>query len=187
MPVNIFRVGQISGDTENGTWNTSEMAAMMIYAGAGRLKKMPDVGSAINWIPVDVCSGALVDLALKSSFDLSVTRDARVYHLLNPHVISYEEYLNGIRSAGLSFDVVSGKEFIDTILSTKDISNPLVKLSSFFEQAFSKKTELIVSDYETVKTVQRSEVLKKCPLIDGDLIKKYLNYWRKCQVLKQQQ
>ena len=182
--MNIFRVGQISGDTKNGIWNTSEMAPMMIYAGAGRLKKMPDVGNAINWIPVDVCSGSLVDLVMKSSFDVSISGDARVYHLLNPHVISYEEYLDGIRSAGLTFDVVSGKEFIETILSTTDVGNPLVKLSSFFEQVLSKKKGVIISKYETVKTVERCEMLEKCPRIDSDLLKKYLTYWRNCQVLE---
>ena len=185
MPVSVYRVGQISGDTENGIWNTSEMAAMMIYAGAGRLKKMPDVGHEINWIPVDVCSGALVDSVLKSSFDLSKSSNERVYHLLNPHVISYEEYLNELRSAGLQFDVVSGKEFIDTILSTTDIGNPLVKLSSFFEQLLNKKKGVIASKYATTKTAGRCDVLKRCPVIDGDLIRKYLTYWRRCQVLEQ--
>ncbi|CAF3510938.1 unnamed protein product [Rotaria sp. Silwood1] len=185
VPVNIYRVGQVSGDTENGVWNTTEMAPMMIYAGAGQLKKMPNIGQDINWIPVDICSAALVDLALKSSFDISISTDQRVYHLLNPHVITYEDYLNFLREAGLHFDTVSSKEFIDAIITTKDLTNPLIKLSSFFEQIFSKKDTLKVSKYETLKTVERCEILKNCPSIESNLIKLYLNYWKKCQVLKE--
>ncbi|CAF4038801.1 unnamed protein product [Rotaria magnacalcarata] len=184
VPVNIYRVGQVSGDTQNGVWNTTEMAAMMIYAGAGQLKQMPNIGHDINWIPVDVCSASLVDLALKSSFDLSTGADQRVYHLLNPRVISYENYLSFLQAAGLDFHPVSPKEFVNTILTTKDLSNPLIKLSSFLEQIFSKKDTSKSSKYETVKTVERCEILKNCPTIDANLIKLYLNHWKKCQVLK---
>ncbi|CAF2957194.1 unnamed protein product [Rotaria sp. Silwood2] len=185
VPVNIYRIGQVSGDTQNGVWNTTEMTPMMIYAGAGQLKQMPNIGQDINWIPVDVCSASLVDLALKSSFDISISADQRVYHLLNPNVITYEDYLNFLRAAGLNFDTVSPKEFIDTILTTKDLTNPLIKLSSFFEQIFSKKDTLKVSKYETVKTVKKCEILKNCPSIDSNLIKLYLNHWKKCQVFKE--
>jgi thioester reductase-like protein len=176
--VNIYRVGQVSGDTENGVWNRNEMAAMMIYAGAGQLKKMPNVGQDLNWIPVDICSAALVDLALKSSFEIATPYDQRVYHLLNPHSITYEDYLNSLQAAGLHFDRVSPKEFLDIILTTNDLTNPLVKLSSFFEQVVSKKDSSKISKYETFKTVEKCDVLKNCPPINSNLIKHYLNYWK---------
>jgi thioester reductase-like protein len=185
VPVNIYRIGQISGDIQNGIWNTNEMAAMMIYAGAGQLRKMPNIGQDINWIPVDICSASLVDLALKSSFDFSISPDERVYHLLNPHSITYQQYLNYLREAGLNFHTVSTQEFLDAILTTKDQTNPLIKLSSFLEQIFSKKDSSKVSKYETIKTVQRCSILKNCPPIDSNLIKLYLNYWNKSQLLNQ--
>ncbi|CAF0981994.1 unnamed protein product [Adineta steineri] len=186
VPVNIYRVGQVSGDTQNGVWNTTEMAAMMIYAGAGQLHKMPNIGQDINWIPVDICSNAFVELALKSSFDISISPNERVYHLLNPHIITYEDYLNCLREAGLIFDTVSLKEFLDTILTTKDTTNPLIKLSSFFEQIFSKKDRSKLAKYETIKTVDKCQALQNCPQIDSHLIQLYLNYWKKCQLLKEQ-
>ena len=65
VPVNVYRLGQISGDTQNGVWNSTEMASMMIYAGAGQLKKLPDMGDDLRWLPVDVCSASLVELALQ--------------------------------------------------------------------------------------------------------------------------
>lgn len=181
VPVSVYRVGQVSGDTQNGIWNTTELAPMMIYAGAGQLKKMPMVGEDVNWIPVDVCSRSLVDLALKSSSDLSANE--RVYHLLNPRSIRYEDYLDCLRVAGLTFDTVTPQEFVDTILTATDISNPLVKLSAFFEQIYSSKHKLKRSHYQTVKTVERCEPLKQCPPVDVKLIQLYLNYWKHCQVL----
>jgi len=183
--VNIFRVGQISGDSQNGVWNTTEMAAMMIYAGAGQLKKMPNTGQDVNWIPVDVCSASLVELSLTSSFKISIG-DQRVYHLLNPHDITYEDYLNSLRTAGLHFDCVSPKEFLDTILTTKDTTNPLIKLSPFLEQIFNKKDKSKSTKYQTVKTVEKCQALQKCPPIDSNLIKLYLNYWKKSHGSKHQ-
>ncbi|CAF1303367.1 unnamed protein product [Rotaria sordida] len=184
VPVNIYRIGQVSGDTQNGIWNTNEIASMLIYAGAGQLKIMPNVGLDINWIPVDICSASIVDLALKSSFQTSISSDQRVYHLLNPHHITYKDYFNYLRIAGLNFDVVSLKEFIDAVLTNKDLNNPLIKLSSFLEQIFSKKDTTELSKFQMVKTTQRCEILKNCPPIDSNLIKLYLNYWKKCQLLK---
>jgi hypothetical protein len=147
---------------------------------------MPNIGQDINWIPVDICSSSLLDLALKSSFDISTSADQRVYHLLNPHSITYEDYLNCLQQAGLRFDRVSSKEFIDSILNTNDLTNPLIKLSSFLEQVYSKKDLSKISKFETIKTVQECEILKNCPRIDANLIRLYLNYWRKYQLFKEQ-
>ncbi|UJR29759.1 hypothetical protein I4U23_017307 [Adineta vaga] len=179
VPVKIYRVGQISGDTQNGIWNSTEMAAMMIYAGAGQLHKMPNIGNDINWIPVDICSSALVELALKSS------KDQHVYHLLNPQNIKYDNYLNSLRESGLDFDIISKEEFLNSILTTTDTTNPLIKLSSFLEQIYKKKDNSKSSKFETKKTVEDSQVLKNCPSIDSNLIKLYLNYWKNCQILKE--
>jgi hypothetical protein len=157
---------------------------MMIYAGAGQLKKMPNIGEDINWIPVDVCSAALVDLALKSSFDISTSMHDRVYHLLNPHAITYTSYLNCLRVAGLEFDIVSPKEFVDTILSAKDTNNSLIKLSSFFERMYTKRSMIHLSKFAIMKTVQTCEILRNCPSIDSNLIQLYLDYWRRIDAIK---
>ncbi len=156
------------------------MAAMMIYAGAGQLHKMPNIGQDINWIPVDICSSSLIDLALKSSFDNSTSH---VYHLINPNIIKYEEYLHTLQQAGLIFDIVSPKEFVNAILTTNDLSNPLIKLSSFFEQIYLNKSNF--TTFQTEKTVQRCEILKNSPKIDSNLIKLYLNYWNQRQLFNQ--
>ena len=182
--MNIYRVGQISGDTQNGVWNTGEMTSMMIYAGAGLLKKMPNVGEDVNWIPVDICSASLVDLALKSSFQTTIPDNERVYHLLNPYSITYDEYLTSLRTAGLTFDTVPPKSFIDAISTTADATNPLIKLLPFFEQSFNEKGILELSKYETTKTTGKCEILKNCSPIDSNLIELYLNYWKKCHVLQ---
>ena len=181
VPINIYRVGQVSGDTENGVWNKSELAAMMIYAGAGQIHQMPNSGEDVNWIPVNICSGALVDLALKSSFDLCRSSDDHVYHLLNPHSLSYEEYLQALRQAGFTFESVAPGEFLNRVLNSDDLSNPLIKLSSFLEQRFLRKQKSKFPTFLTEKTVQKCDILKNCPRIYSKLIELYANYWTKSE------
>lgn len=179
MPVNIFRVGQISGDTLNGIWNSTELAAMMIYAGAGRLHRMPNVGQDLNWIPVDVCSAALVELALTSP-----SAEQHVYHLLNPHVIAYQDYLQALRQAGLDFQTVTKEEFLQEISTSADRANPLIKLVPFLEQIFTKVNRSSPIEFETTRTVQHSRILQACPPITSQLIQRYLKHWKDCQLVQ---
>lgn len=176
--MNIFRVGQISGDTTYGIWNTTELAAMMIYAGAGQLHQMPNVGNELNWIPVDVCSAAVVELALKAA------SDQHVYHLLNPKVIPYSKYLRSLRRAGLIFETVSQEQFMQSVLTAADQTNPLIKLSAFLEQNLSEVDHSQPIRFETTTTIQHSCVLQTCPRISSKLIRKYLDYWKHCRLLR---
>ena len=161
------------------------MAPMMIYAAAGQLHQMPNLQQDINWIPIDICSASIVHLALTSSSELSTSPDEHVFHLLNPHPITYEQYLHSLRQAGLNFQTVSPNEFLQTILNTKDLSNPLVRLSSFLEQAYSTKDKTNLSKFQTSQTVQKCPILDQSPKIDSNLIRLYLNYWTKLHILHQ--
>lgn len=187
VPVSVYRVGQISGDTQNGTWNTTELAPMMIYAGAGKLKKMPDIGRDIYWIPIDICSRSIVDLALNvASCDISTGHDSRVYHLMNPRQLSYNDYLECLRLVGLEFDIVKPKEFLDVLLTEANASNPLVRLSSFLEQMYQQQepnqSPKKPTVFETIETQKLCQILAQCPAIDSKLIGLYIDFWRRCQI-----
>ena len=123
----------------------------------------------------------IVDLALKSLFHTPIHR--RVYHILNPYTITYDNYLNCLRKAGLQFNTVSPDQFLEIILSSKDTTNPLVKLSSFFQQIYSNSNTFKLSTFQTRKTVKRCAILKHCQPINSDLILLYLNYWKTCGLL----
>jgi hypothetical protein len=153
------------------------MAAMMIYAGAGKLKKMPNIGQDINWIPMDICSASIIDLVLKLS-------NQHVYHIINPNSISYQQYLIYLKQSGLQFDIIEIKEFIEEILNIKDQTNPLIKLSSFFQQIFNKKDYSKLILFQTIKTIQQCQILKDCPQIDSNLIQLYCNYWTTSQLIE---
>ncbi|KAG8624108.1 hypothetical protein KVT40_009084 [Elsinoe batatas] len=58
--VKVFRVGQLGGGSERGTWNSSEAWPLMLSVGVKELGAMPDLeGERLDWLPVDVASRAL--------------------------------------------------------------------------------------------------------------------------------
>ena len=167
--MDIFRVGQISGDSERGAWNTSEMISLMICVGGGELGQMSSQGQDIRWIPVNIASSAIVSVALQDW----VSND-NVHHILNPHALPWSAFLESLHRAGLRFRVVNPSEWLETMLHSQ---TPLMKLASFFQTFFTSKEGFRVAEYETDKTEGRSKPLRECPMIDVDLLKKYLVYW----------
>ncbi|CAF0954297.1 unnamed protein product, partial [Didymodactylos carnosus] len=182
VPVDIYRVGQISGDTLNGVWNTSEMISLIICAGGGDLGKMADVGEAINWIPVNIASSAIVDIAMNTSI-FALSKEEHVHHILNPSSITWSEFLTYLHNAGLKFDTVPSHEWLNALLSSSSSTNPLTKLASFFEKFYTTGI-FEIAEYETKKTVERSVKLRNCPKIDDYLIGLYLQHWSDCGFLK---
>ncbi|CAF1066706.1 unnamed protein product [Didymodactylos carnosus] len=85
----------------------------MICAGSGQLGKMPDNSPSINWIPVNIDSSYVVDIALQSTLNQSFSE--RVHHLLNPHEISWREFLQHFQAAELKFRIKLYRQVIDLI------------------------------------------------------------------------
>ncbi|CAF0810329.1 unnamed protein product [Didymodactylos carnosus] len=149
----------------------------MICAGGGQLGKIPNTGGLISCIPVDTDSAYVVDIVLQ---DYNINNN--VHHLLNPNVISWNEFLVNLKQAGLQFEIVPIKEFFDNILTGKH--NPLLKLASFFEKYYLNGQSNKLAQYETQKIVEKTNNFKLCPAIDQHLIELYLNYWYKSKFLK---
>jgi thioester reductase-like protein len=170
VPIDIYRVGQISGDSEHGAWNRSEMMSMMICIGGGELSCMPNQGQDIRWIPVNIAASSIIDIVMQDSMN-----DDFVHHILNPHALSWSTFLQYLHHVGLQFQTVNTSEWLTTILASQ---TTLVKLAPFFDGFLSAQDGFQLAEYETMKSETRSSHLHACPSIDDKLISKYLSYWR---------
>ncbi|CAF1168845.1 unnamed protein product, partial [Didymodactylos carnosus] len=178
IPVDIYRFGQISGDTRNGVWNITEEIPLIICAGGGLMGKIPNSGEPVEWIPVDIGSSCVVDIALNWP-----PNQCGIHHLLNPNKIGWNLLLNYLQaSAKVKFEIVPMKEFTKSI----DKSNPLAKLKPMFEKLYEIEDDSTTMEthFETTKTIEKTDKLKYCPAINQDLINLYLNYWIECGFLK---
>ncbi|KAH0254071.1 acetyl-CoA synthetase-like protein, partial [Aureobasidium melanogenum] len=78
----IFRVGQLSGDTQHGIWNSSEAWPMMLSS-VKVSRALPNLDKeTLDWLPVDLAATALMQgiASVDGSGD-----GAHVLHVLNEH------------------------------------------------------------------------------------------------------
>ncbi|CAF3951474.1 unnamed protein product [Rotaria sordida] len=181
VPVDIYRYGQISGDSKTGVWNTAEMIPLMICAGGGELGVLPDDCQQVDWIPVNYAAACIADIVMNTTTEMASPVE-RVHHILNPHVISWSELLEYLQSSGLQFKVISTKEWLRMILDSP--KNPVYALASFFEKMFAKGKNMEFAKFSMEKTSRRTTMLERCPPIDQKLIQHYLKYWWKIGFLK---
>lgn len=85
--IDVIRIGQLCGDTENGVWNMKEAWPMMWRASLG-LKKIPDLGEEpLRWLPVDVAAKAVLHIANRSMLDcVRPNGHAHVFHVVKQEV-----------------------------------------------------------------------------------------------------
>ena len=74
--VSIFRVGQLSGDTHKGVWNTKEAWPLMLSL-VKLTRTLPDLDERLDWLPVDIAANAIVQ-GMSGVDDVSESRDGEV-------------------------------------------------------------------------------------------------------------
>ncbi|KAF7727900.1 hypothetical protein EC973_006899 [Apophysomyces ossiformis] len=174
FPCYVERLGQVCGDSVHGAWNTSEQYPLMFIGGGQVMHKMPKLDTAIDWITVDNAASSILDIML-STANQPANIDASIYHIVNPHPITWDDILSAMKSSGMQFDTVTPTEWVTEL--SKDSTNPAYKLMSFYEGNFNDKFAMPL--WETEKTKAASTHLQKSPLLDASLFTKYLDFWRK--------
>ncbi|KAL8715439.1 MAG: hypothetical protein Q9220_000773 [cf. Caloplaca sp. 1 TL-2023] len=186
IDVSICRVGQIAGPilSEKGTWKKNEWFPSLI-ASSKHLGLLPDslgFGSMteIDWMPIDVASTIIAELAL-----LARQNSARVYHAVSPRtcpwklliptvleslgkdnkieVVSFPRWLEALRGSGTE---TSRKPDFDR--------NPAVKLLDFFEALPGTKLPRL----STVETRKRSGTMCEMKAIRAEDMERWLRQWK---------
>ena len=75
----VLRIGQLTGDTENGIWNMTEAWPLMLSS-VFELGCLPDLKERLEWLPLDIAAKAVVEISLKGK--LGLEGEDPVYHLL---------------------------------------------------------------------------------------------------------
>ncbi|CAF1019789.1 unnamed protein product, partial [Didymodactylos carnosus] len=135
ISVDIYRLGQIYGDTTHGIWNKNELIPLLICCGGGELGVMSsdDRRKTVDWIPIDYASESIVETALNSRL---LTNDHDyVHHILNPNTISWLQLLNYLHDAGLKFRIMTTNEWLKVLEN-----NPFNSLNRFSALTFSSQT-----------------------------------------------
>ncbi|KAF5004822.1 hypothetical protein FDECE_8699 [Fusarium decemcellulare] len=150
LPIKVVRLGQISGDSEHGTWNPSEAVPTMVMSAlsVGALPRVEAesvfrVGDAQLWIPSDVAAASIVELALSKlgedayydapspeNTEVSANSDGpwvsdkvpySIFHVAGTCPASWNtEILLWLRRHGMVFEIISQRDWVDRLAA----SNP---------------------------------------------------------------
>ncbi|KAI1007254.1 hypothetical protein K3495_g969 [Podosphaera aphanis] len=128
--VKIFRVGQLTGDTEKGVWNMTEAWPLMLST-LKALGCLPKLSQPLNWLPVDVAAEAVVELALKKCPDR-----CSVYHIVNKSTEKiWLDLLGWLQEfTRQKFDVVDAKHWLSKLEKLE--SHPAQQLLELWKAAY---------------------------------------------------
>lgn len=175
--IKVLRIGQLTGDTENGVWNRSEAWPLMLSA-SRTLGCLPKLDETLNWLPVDIAARAVVDISLASHSDDRCS----VYHLVNnsTHTTWFNLLDWTLAAKGNKFEVVSPEEWLDRL--EKLDSDPAKGLLGLWRTNLASPAQLsgeaggrekIV--FDTKNAEAESAYMRGVGPVDEDLVKKI---WR---------
>ena len=137
---------------------------------------MPDLGIALDWLPVDYAGKTIVDIMRKTATkDISGNPDEVVFHVVNTKFTPWSELLDTLRDIGLKFDTIDQESWVKELSLHQ--GNPALKLLPFFEKTFKNNQPGQVK-WETEKTEAMTTAITEAPTV-ADGLALYLEAWRK--------
>ncbi len=183
IPVAIYRLGRVSGDSKNGVTNINDRLIRMIR-GFIQLECVPDVNSIVDMTPVDYIAKAIVYLSQQEkSKSLN-----QIFHLCNPQPINSAKLFEWISSFGYPLQKMSSPQWRVKLNNLSEIStdNPLYPLIPFFidqEKNAPKNINFLDSSNSSYSQDNLQNTLNQltgssitCPVVDEKLLSTYF-YW----------
>jgi thioester reductase-like protein len=192
------RLGQISGSTTTGFWNSDEHFPSLLKS-SQHIGRLPRIEGTLSWLPVDRAAESLSELLLSR-----VKRSGTlIYHLENPIRQSAQGTLAVIASK-LGIDgnqFLAMDEWVRQVCEADDESerdstgvttrsgaegdpNPGKRLAQFFSEDFRRMSGGdVVMDTRQARNI--SGTLARSDVVNEDLIAAYIDHWCKIGFIRQ--
>ncbi|HSF74327.1 MAG TPA: thioester reductase domain-containing protein, partial [Microcoleus sp.] len=181
IPVSIYRPGRISGDSQTGACNPSDLLYRLI-AGCVQLGCAPDGDKLMNVAPVDYVSRAIVHLSRQKELL------GKTFHLVNTQSFQMSELLGWICSMGYPIKRVSSQTWQAEIINRAGSSpeNALYPLVGLFSEKVSeaempKSATLQFDCQNALKGLSGTDII--CPQADASLFRTYFSYLANCGLI----
>ncbi|TGJ78269.1 hypothetical protein E0Z10_g10497 [Xylaria hypoxylon] len=193
IPVEIVRVGQVAGSSNQSTaWNRSEWLPSMVISSLLTLGCVPsDLGphfSTIDWIPNDLLGVIVADLVL-ADLQTSSGSGATVFNLRNPHTTTWKSLVPAIQEKAQSTNaVVPPSTWLAKLQASQETSlevdverNPAIKLIDFYrDQLWAHVPEGDTSVQPAMvinRAVSVSATLRDMVPVSHEWMSKWVNEW----------
>ncbi|KAF2015863.1 hypothetical protein BU24DRAFT_391156 [Aaosphaeria arxii CBS 175.79] len=131
----VVRVGQLSGDSDRGIWNTQEAWPMMLSTAklTGSLPDLPQ--QPLDWLPVDIAAQALIEAA----GGIDKRKQMHVFHVLNEHRHpTWTDMLHWLKKKE-EFEVLPPSQWVERLEQYEGTHHPALKLLGLWKQAYCGK------------------------------------------------
>jgi thioester reductase-like protein len=188
LPVAIYRAADISGDQENGAWNTAtEMCAMkkfVVDTGTAPVAELP-----LDYTPVDVFAAAVAHIAGTS------LPAGDVYHLTNPGKVNIRDLVERLRAHGHDIREVSWSEWLDEMVrvAVEQPEHPMTPFAPLFIDRCATGQMSVAEMYleNTFPAFSRTNVDNALagsgitiPPVDADMLDRYIGYLTSIEFLR---
>ena len=187
----VVRVGQVSGPVvqkEGGMWNKQEWFPTII-ASSLYLGKLPTTlgNMIVDFVPVDLLSQSVVELADPSLFDgVKKENPTQYFHTVNPHNASWTDLLPTVREffEDRKLEKVSMKEWVQALEDSANVQdpdikrNPGIKLLNFYQGlAAAEEAKRPSFKLDTKLTEEASRTLRSLEPVGKEWMRIWLKQW----------
>ncbi len=158
MQINIFRPGNITGDSITGICKPEVNHTLLRIKGCLQIKVAPDWKRTTEMVPVDLLARAMVKLSAAS-------KGLNIYNMNNPYEISWREYVAFFKNSGFSLKFVPETLWLEKYLSNISETNALYPIRGFYTKAQKESAHRDVkpfSRWNSIETLQRLQQLGIC-------------------------
>ncbi|WP_414526548.1 thioester reductase domain-containing protein [Nodularia chucula] len=125
IPVNIYRLGAVSGDSKTGAFNQDDFLYKLLL-GYVELGSIPDTSMPLEILPVDYVCSAIIELS-------KIGSNHQIFHIIQPKPVSSEIVFEQLKKIGFQIEKISYQQWRNKILeiaqnSPEHILYPLIPL-----------------------------------------------------------
>jgi thioester reductase-like protein len=171
LPVCIYRLGTVAGDSRTGGWKTDDYVCRFIK-GCIQLGSIPDQDGGWRLAPVDYVSQAIVYLSRQP------TTTGKVFNLIAPHRLDLSELADWIRAFGYELRSSSYERWLADLSEVMRHSpeHPLYPLLPLLkERGAAAQGDLRFECQNVVEGLAGTSIA--CPPIDARLLGTYFSYF----------
>ncbi|EJT96901.1 acetyl-CoA synthetase-like protein, partial [Dacryopinax primogenitus] len=182
MRTTIWRVGQLSGSTANGAWNTTDWIPIIAKSSValGGLPASPQ--GTVDWLPTDKGASAIID----SLYTPCSSDKSKYFNLVHPKPTSWTSVFECM-SKELSIPLIPFGDWVSKVeQATSDGTPgaveriPAIKILDFLRRAAGSSGEVQErTRFETADAVRVSTTLRDLEQLGEADVRKWLGYWNK--------
>ncbi len=151
LTCNIFRPGNITGDSVTGVCPSEKNHSLLFLKGCIQMTAAPDWKRSMEMTPVDILSRAIVRLSFGAE-------GFSIYNMNNPNELSWLDYIGLIRDCGFNLELVPLTIWKEKYLARIDEGNSLYPLKEFY---LKERKDLLSRNWKNFSRWNSSEVREK--------------------------